>query len=130
MKTILMAVLLSQSLLPAANAAIVCEGQTRFGGSLQLTINDDHSAHIAVVNEEGTTELAQTFQTLDNVWDGHMTGLITAAGLSVKYENQYGCIRHVVITTNVRGGATGYIDTVKVAACRGGTTRDALCLGH
>ena len=128
MKTILLAVLLSQSFIATTYAAIVCDGKTSFGSSLRLTFADDHSAEVTVLDEDGTTVLDQKFQNVDNVWDGHMTGLFTAAGLSVKYENHYGCIRRAVITTNVRGGGVGYIDTVKVPTCRGGSTRDELCL--
>ena len=128
MKALLLALLLTQSFIATSQATMVCTGKTNFGTTLELTIADDHVAHLSVSDENGNVELKETFQNLDNVWDGHMTGLITASGLSVKYENQYGCIRHVVITTNVRGGGVGYIDTVKVAACRGGSTRDELCL--
>ncbi len=56
-----------------------------------------------------------------------MTGLITATGLSMKYENHYGCINNAVITANIRAGGSGYIQSVDVAKCRGGTTPDRIC---
>lgn len=120
----------SLTLISTANAAIVCNGVTSFGSSLKVTLAEDQSAHVEVTNQDGSKELEQDFKTTDDVWDGHMTGIITAPGLSVKYENQYGCIRNIVVTTNVRGGGVGFIDTVKIRTCRGGSTPDDLCMPH
>jgi hypothetical protein len=127
MKAILLSALLLTTASATANAAIVCDAQTRFGTQVQVTIAEDHSAHVTVTDSDGNTGLDEDFPRTANVWDGHMTGLITAPGLSFKYENQYGCIRNVLITTNVRGGGIGFIDTVRVPVCRGGTTSDHVC---
>jgi hypothetical protein len=120
--TVLLTSLLS---LPAV-AAIVCEGASRLGNKVTTTI--DGSTVTVVVTKDSDTLLTETFQNVSDTWDGHMTGLMTAPGLSVKYEDQYGCIRNVVVTTNVRGGGIGYIEQISSRVCRGGSTSDDLCL--
>jgi hypothetical protein len=110
----------------SAKAAIVCRATTGFGNSLQVTIEGDKARKL-VVTPAGAVELDETYSEISNVWDGHKTGLITAPGLSLKYENHYGCIRKVTITTNTRGGGVGYIEQLSVAGCTGGTTPDEVC---
>jgi hypothetical protein len=116
------------SLIPAAQASIVCQGKTTFGSSLRLVLNPDSSAQLAVYDENGVV-VNESFPHTDEAYDGHMTGLITAPGLSVKYENQYGCIRHVVVTANIRG-EIGLIQTVMIPVCRGGSVSDQVCHAH
>lgn len=33
-----------------------------------------------------------------NIWDGHMTGLITTPGFAMSYENHFGCVRNARVT--------------------------------
>jgi len=113
----------------SAKAAMVCEGLTELGTTLKLSVDlQAKRARVEVAAPDGTKDVNQVFQRVDHVWDGHMTGLITALGLSVKYENHYGCYRNIVITTNISGGGTNSIQVVQVANCRGGSTRDEICL--
>ena len=119
---LLVAGFLSQS----AMAAIVCTAPTALGGVLKVTLQP-RSATVEVKEADGAVSLAQQYAHTTDVWDGHMTGLITAPGLAVRYENQYGCIRNVTITTNVRGGGIGLIEELHISGCLGGTTPDNLC---
>jgi len=106
----------------AAVAAIVCEGDSIMG-KLKVTLDQDQ-----VTVSGAALEKPVQFNPVSNQWDGHMSGLVTAPGFSMKYENHYGCIRNVVIITNVRQDqGVDYIDVVKVASCTGGSTPDALC---
>lgn len=127
MKKIIL-VLLSQMVVLSANAAIVCTGTTSFGSQLKLTI-DQSTAHL-IVDPSELQGIDKVFNNIEDEWDGHETGLITAPGLSVKYQNDYGCIKNVVVTTNIRGGGVGYIESISIPRCSGGTTPDSICLGH
>ena len=115
-----------------SQAAIVCEGNNS-ENKVILTLENQtapESATLEVIHPDGTQELKTNFKKVADVWDGHMTGLITAPGLAVKYEDQYGCIRNVAITASLRGGSIGAISTVLVSVCKGGSTPDRACLGH
>ncbi|MGZ5278699.1 MAG: hypothetical protein ACXWC9_02080 [Pseudobdellovibrionaceae bacterium] len=107
----------------AAFAAIVCEGESIMG-KMKVTLDQDQ-----VTTEGGALKKPVHFKNVSNQWDGHMTGLVTAPGFSMKYENIYGCIRNVLITSNVRDekDTVGYIDVVSVAGCNGGSTPDDIC---
>lgn len=108
------------------SAAIVCKGTSRFG-EVQVSIDTE-----SITVEGGQLEDKITFNDFVEVWDGHATGLITAIGFSMKFNNHYGCIRNAEITTNLRGqiGGIAFIDSFKVKTCTGGSTPDDLCLGR
>ena len=112
-----------------ASKNIVCEG-TAASGKLTATLSDGVGEKVKVLIEvkdtSGRTTLSREFNA-DEKYDGHETDLITAPGLSMRMANDYGCIRRVAITTDTRGGGTGFIETVEIPSCTGGQTDDALC---
>lgn len=120
------AILIAGLLAQSATASIVCTGPTALGSVLKVTLQP-RSAVVEVKETDGVLSLTQQYAHTTDTWDGHMTGLITAPGLAVRYENQYGCIRNVTITTNVRGGGIGLIEELHMTGCLGGTTPDSLC---
>lgn len=115
----------------ATPGPMVCTAKTTFGGTLTVTVRAEAgTADVVVTGDAGAIELSQQITGLASVWDGHETGLITGPGLAVRYANDYGCYRRIAITTNVRGGGIGYIETLDVAGCLGGTTPDDVCYPH
>lgn len=104
-----------------SQGAIVCEGQSPLGPvTVELTQN---SAVIYGAELVGP----QTFA-VSGAYDEHGSALFTAPGFSMSYQNIYGCIRKAVITTNLRNGKKiGYIGTIQINQCTGGTTADSLC---
>ena len=98
---------------------MTCEGETKTDNKVTLSIHGEGKARVQVMTREKKFELQQEFNKLAEVWDGHMTGLITAPGLSIKYEKIYGKFRNVVMTTDVSGnGSTGSIEAIKLVNCR------------
>lgn len=62
------------------------------------------------------------FENVNDFWDGHSAGLITAPGLAIKYFNQYGIWHDVEVTANFRSMGknnteVGFIDTMKIKTC-------------
>jgi len=125
MKKILWTFILTLSLVSVSNATITCEGVTSLGASIKIKIEENDTANLLVINEDGSKELELDFIDLLHSWDGHISGLITARGLSVKYQNHFGCIRMVEITTMV---SSGIIDTISIPTCSGGSTPDDICM--
>jgi|GEM_PF-6998453 len=105
-----------------AQAAIVCEGPAPLGGTLKLTLSEDQSAQVEVIDSDGNTAFQRDFARVDYFYGGQT--LITAHGLSVTFANAFGCIRRATITTEFRPGK---IDSVEIPLCHGGETPDDLC---
>lgn len=104
---------------------ITCKGVSSGLNRKITVIVDTHAnkAHVFLPDET----IGEVYETTSS-YDGHMTGLVTARGFSLKYESIYGCYRNVVIVTNVRySSGVRYIDTFNIPFCSGGTTPDDLC---
>lgn len=55
-------------------------------------------------------------------------GLITSHGLAFTSRNEYGCIRRAKIMTDTREPYdAGYMQTVDLGTCSGGSTADEVC---
>jgi hypothetical protein len=105
-----------------AHADIVCNVATHFGPA-RVAI----SPHAATVSGSALTK-PQVFNSLNAIYDGHMTSLITGPGIAISYETWYGCIHNAHITTNFSdSNEIGYIEHVEVTQCSGGSTSDELC---
>ena len=103
-----------------AQADIVCKAATQMG---MATI--DISAASVTVSGAGLSTPAH-FANLNYTYDGHMTSMITTAGLSITYESWYGCIHNVRVTTNFRDG-NSFIESVDIKQCAGGSTNNQSC---
>ncbi|HWU44926.1 MAG TPA: hypothetical protein VN132_15845 [Bdellovibrio sp.] len=118
MKKIIM--FLSAMMSLSAKADIVCKAQTGMGLAV-VKIGDSSVTVSGAALQEPTV-----YSQLSYDYDGHMTGMITAPGLALSYENWYGCIHNATITANFRSGLR-LIQTVKVSQCSGGSTPDKIC---
>lgn len=66
--------------------------------------------------------------TIDNqVWDGHIAGLMTGHSFAISYENHYGCLRNVRYTGPVFERSRNIL-SIDFGTCAGGSTSDDLCL--
>ena len=80
--------------------------------------NDESGQPISiVVNQKNVTiKLANSpivsLPTFSDVWDGHMSGLVTADGISIQYQDHYGCIRNVIVTGLLQRDGFGHIKTI------------------
>jgi hypothetical protein len=104
-----------------AKAEIICKVQTVMG--LAVVQIDNSSITIS----GAALEKPVIYDNLSYSYDGHMTGIITAPGISVSYQNWYGCIHNATVTANFRSGNPGFIQTTHVAQCSGGSTPDSVC---
>ena len=101
---------------------IVCQGHVDFYGqvqSFQVKIDGDGIGQANQKSTVRTVEVsgsnlakANVFLTVDDYWDGHSSGLITAPGFSMLYEQSFGCIRNAIVTTDFRGDVTQEGSTV------------------
>lgn len=92
---------------------LVCQGQVNFYGTMQkftVTIEGQdigQAYHPSVVNKivvsGASLESPNVFADAKDYWDGHSSGMITAQGFSMAYDNLFGQIRNVVVTTDFRG---------------------------
>lgn len=105
----------------AARADVVCKVQTQMGPAT-VTIGNN-----AVTIAGAALEKPVVYSPIDAEWDGHATELITAKGLSISYQDWYGCIHNARITANFRDGGTRFIESVEVGQCSGGSTPDHIC---
>jgi len=106
-------------------ADIVCKGQTDFGPA-EIKIGEKN-----VTVSGGALERPLVYRNVDFSYDGHESELITAPGLSVSYENWYGCIHNAKVTTAFRGNAqSGNFETIEISQCSGGSTPDEACHVH
>ena len=104
-------------------ADIVCLGETAFGPT-KIKITQD-KVKISGAALEGP----MIYTAIQAQWDGHKTELITASGLSISYENWYGCIHNAKVTANFRTFPR-YFETVEIPQCSGGETSDSACHVH
>lgn len=111
MKTILMLItLLSLS----ANASILCEiPENPTTQKTTVEITDDNR----VIVSGAALETPRVFENVSHVWDGHMTGLITAPGLAISYESHFGVIKNVRVTTSFRSGLE-LIRSISIGSCQ------------
>jgi hypothetical protein len=116
-KWIVMGILISGS----AHADIVCKVNTSVGPA-QVDIS-----HNSVTITGAALQSPVVYSPFDSRYDGHGTLLITAPGLSITYQNAFGCIRNAQITANFRDGEPGLIESVEAALCSGGSTPDRYC---
>ena len=109
------------SLLPfCAQADIVCKAATQMGAA---TIDISNTS--VTVSGAGLPRPV-IFNNLKYTYDGHMTAMITTAGLAITYENWYGCIHNARVMTNFRDG-NSFIESVDIKQCTGGSTSDQVC---
>lgn len=103
-----------------AKADIICKGQSQMGPA-QVDISDG-----AVIISGAGLDQPQVYRGLSGLWDGHQTELITAPGLSVSYQDWYGCIHNARITANFRS-SDPFFDSIVADQCSGGSTPDEVC---
>lgn len=110
MKSILFA--LSLVLMGTSHAAIVCEATIEgTENAIKVTIDD------STVTVDHTTAPSKVYRNVRSEWDGHMSGMYTAPGIAVKYENHYNCITDVVVITDVDPTYRS-IQAIEIASCR------------
>lgn len=107
-----------------AHADIVCRGQTSMGPATVVIAPDKVTISGAALEEP------IVYHSLQERYDGHETDLITAQGLSISFQNWYGCIHNAKITANFRSSSPGFIEEITVSACSGGSTSDQICHVH
>ena len=106
----------------AAHANVVCQGTSGHSG-LPFSVEIDMAKKQVVVTG-GALQKPHIFSRLTIV-----NGLITAPGLAVTYQNQYGCLREATIITELQEPFNaGYMETDFVGTCSGGSTSDDICL--
>ena len=87
------------------------------------TVETDYeTATVFIDNELEDASFERHYDELDHEYDGHMSGLLTTKGFSLKYDDNFGCIRNVLIITNIRNegppfGPPGNIGVVSVPLC-------------
>ena len=118
MNRFIFAVVLSVS--ASSFADLLCRAHTQMGDA-EIQIAD----HFVRVSGAALSQPV-VFHHLQNSYDGHETAMITAPGFSISYQNWYGCIHNAVVTTNFRDGI-GFIETVQIGQCSGGSTSDEIC---
>lgn len=52
---------------------------------------------VSIVESREHDDLIGNYENLDDVWDGHVAGLMTARGVSIKYESHFGVIKNVTV---------------------------------
>ena len=117
----LMMAVLTMTVIPMfAHANIVCEGTSRTtGNAFKVEIAENQ-----VTVSGGSLSAPRVFKNLTQV-----NGLITDAGLAVTMKNHYGCMRDATIITELREPINaGYMETLHVDTCKGGSTPDSICL--
>lgn len=94
MKSLMLALTLTMA--ASAHSAIICEADVNDrDNKVKITIDG------STIKVEHTTAPQKVFNNVRHEWDGHMSGLYTAPGIALKYENHYGCIAEVVVITDV-----------------------------
>ena len=104
-----------------SEATMICQGRV-LDKAVKIELDQNK-----VIVSGAELQRAQTF-TVSEIYDGHMTSLITAPGFSMSFEDWYGCIHNAIVTTNFRDGdLVGYIGAIRIDQCTGGSTSDNLC---
>jgi hypothetical protein len=108
--------------LTAKAETLVCEGQVDFYGQIQnfkVTVQGQGigqaytQSQVDRIEVQGASlEQPNVFENANDYWDGHANGMITAPGFAMTYENAFGCIRNVTITTDFRGDVKSEGETV------------------
>jgi hypothetical protein len=98
---------------------IVCEGTSSSSGDdVRIEIAKD-----SVILSGRSLERPRVVKNLTRV-----NGLITAPGLAITMENQYGCLRNAVIISEFREPLNaGYMEVINIGLCSGGSTSDEVC---
>lgn len=112
----MMNMLMALSILTFSVGASAIECSKMIGDiELNLSLNDDQA--VITYNDETTV------YRVSGVYDGHMTSFFTGEGIAITYQNHFGCIRNIKLTTILPHN----IKEVSFAGCRGGSTPDDIC---
>jgi len=100
-----------------SKANIVCETGTRQNQN-RIKITLDTSKNAVLVQSDSLSK-PKIHTRLSQFWDGHMTGLIVGPEFSMTYQNKFGCIRNVIVTTNIRDTGVDLLKTFHIRSCNG-----------
>lgn len=103
-----------------SHANIICKAMSTSSGEVgQIEITEDNQ----VIVTGGFLHQPHVFKNVQ-----YVNGLWTAPGLAVTMRNEYGCLRHAVAITEFREPfGAGYMETVNMGICSGGSTPDVAC---
>lgn len=102
---------------------MICNGTTNFNETFTLYVDnvEDPTLMMYKVGDE-----EDFWGSVVSTYDGYKSGLLLANSIAIKYENHYGCLRNVVITTDIRIRPP-LIGVLYVDKCRGGIVPDKIC---
>ena len=113
--------------------AMYCEGTTQFGKNFTLYVDTVYHPKVMVFRV-GSEE--RFWNKISFAYDGYMTGFligftpnpdnIASGDISVRYDNIYGCLRNIIVLTDVNIKPI-YFGALYVPVCRGGSQSDFLC---
>jgi hypothetical protein len=90
------------------------------------SINNGNNVKLDLIQDEVFITYNGTTQKYDVTafYDGHLTSLVTGHGISIRFENHFGCFRNAVLSTVLSHN----IQEISFDTCIGGSTPDELCL--
>jgi len=68
---------------------------------LNITVTFTNKSATVISTAPGNS-FTLTYENLVDVWDGHLTGLITGKGFSLTYQNNFGCYTNIQTTVFTR----------------------------
>lgn len=107
-----------------ARPGLSCTAALPDGGTVTARFTET-GAVVDLVQKRSAVAIERTYSDVTWTWDGHKTGTATAQGLSLVYEDHYGCVRHAELTLT----GTPTVGPVTIPLCQGGGTNDDLCAG-
>ena len=113
MKTFLASLFLLTSFSSFAVTELTCIGKNDDGEEVKIKVKNS-IAKVTIKNSR-----IVTYKNVKNDWDGHYTGVMTATGFSLKYENHYGVIAEVVLVADVSTGTERAIRVINIEKCDG-----------
>lgn len=113
MKTFLTSLFLFASFSSFAATELSCSGKNEDGEEVKIKVKNS-TARVIIKNSR-----IVTYKNVKNDWDGHYTGVLTAPGFSLKYENHYGVIAEVVLVADVSTGDERAIRVINIEKCDG-----------
>ena len=111
MKTFLAFLLILASFSSFAMTELSCVGKNEDGDEVKILVKKS-TAKVTIKNSR-----VVTYRNVKNDWDGHYTGVMTAPGFSLKYENHYGAISEVVLVADVSTGDERAIRVINIEKC-------------
>ncbi len=101
----------------------VTASQPLFGGGFyNITLTSGSSSGVLVkiimVDEKGETIFKDNYNDAVEYYDGHMTSLVTRAGFSLTYRNNFGCYRNCISTSLSRHNPP-LLQTFEYPSCGG-----------